>query len=322
MVPFLYTGSNSSDYVDKGDSQHTWIMFGHGGNDHLIGSDVSLDYTGYLGDTIYGAAGDDTIEGGNGNDHLFGGNENDVIYGGYMWDHLEGNQGDDSLFGGDFDDTLLGGIGKDWLEGEDDDDKLYGESGEDTLWGGSGNDKLDGGSEDDVLIGEFDSDTLLGGDGDDRLWGDDGRDELYGGSDNDELSGGGEWDKLSGGTGKDTMFGSTGNDWFYFDFGESTLNAYDTIGDFSMAEADLIWMPQQGLDSNYSEHSITGRGLGFEDASGYAMSHIGKDTFMFVTDGQDGYLFADLDHNAIIETAVKLRGLGATTDFEWDCIHG
>jgi Ca2+-binding RTX toxin-like protein len=323
MVPYLYIGSDSSDYVDKGYSQHFWFIFGNGGHDHLTGSDVSLDYnSNYVGDSIYGGDGDDTIDGGNGNDYLLGNDDNDVIYGSGMWDHLEGNQGEDSLFGGDFGDTLLGGIGNDWLKGEDDDDELYGEGGEDTLWGGWGNDTLDGGSEDDLLIGEFDNDTLIGGSGNDRLWADDGRDMLYGGSDNDDLFGGGEFDNLHGGTGQDTMYGSTGNDWFWFEFGDSTLNAPDTIGDFRVDEADLIFMPQQGLESNYSEHSIRGRGVGLEDASTYAMSHIGKDTFMFVTDGQDGYLFADLDHNAIIETAVKLTGLGALTDFGWDSILG
>ncbi|MEM6713921.1 MAG: calcium-binding protein [Cyanobacteria bacterium P01_D01_bin.6] len=105
-------------------------LYGNGGNDHIVGSDImNTQYEGYLGgqDTLHGGTGNDWLEGGTGDDELYGDADNDT---------LEGGGGND---------TLEGGTGNDWLEG------------------GAGNDTLDGGSDSDGFDYDY---GYFSGDGD------------------------------------------------------------------------------------------------------------------------------------------------------------
>ena len=62
----------------------------------------------------------------------------------------------------------------------------------------------------------------------------------------------------------------------------------------------------------------------FEKAYDIASDHF--DTFagqqyIFVTDGKDGYLFADLNQNDLVDTAIILEGLNEKTDFDfWNIV--
>lgn len=131
-----------------------FLVFGFGGNDHIVGSNHA-----------------DCIDGGSGDDELWGANQSDVVLGGPGDDVLNGpdggeedptrSNGKDLLFGGDGDDLIYGGNGKDSLAG----DSLFGEDGDDTLVGGRGTDVVDGGGQVDVCIDASDS----AADGSDRF---------------------------------------------------------------------------------------------------------------------------------------------------------
>lgn len=112
------------------------IVFGNGGADVIIGSD--------LDETIVGGNDNDHLEGRAGNDKLYAGGGADIVYGGRGNDTLNGGNGDDYLEGGSGNDTLLGGDGQDLLSG------------------GHGTDTLDGGKGTDTNIGGPDRDTIIG----------------------------------------------------------------------------------------------------------------------------------------------------------------
>ncbi|MCA3422948.1 MAG: hypothetical protein INF81_08355 [Roseomonas sp.] len=167
-----------------------------------------------------------------------------------------GTPGDDLL--------SIPGITDDSLFGLDGHDTLLGFGGVDQLFGGTGNDSLDGGDLADILQGDAGDDTLRGGNGWDVLFADDpastsgddeisrnllvganGDDALFGAYGSDTLDGGNDADFLSGGIGADSMRGGAGADLFFFDLSASlslisSLDAADTIADFSLAEGDFL----------------------------------------------------------------------------------
>lgn len=123
-----------------------FLVFGFGGNDHIVGSNQG-----------------DCIDGGPGNDELWGANQSDVVIGGPGNDVLNGpdggaadtkSNGKDLLYGGGGDDLIYGGNAKDSISG----DSLFGDDGDDTLVGGRGADIVDGGGEVDVCIDASGSD--------------------------------------------------------------------------------------------------------------------------------------------------------------------
>ena len=76
------------------------------------------------------------------------------------------------------------------------------------------------------------------GDGDDTLIGDGGDNALAGMRGNDTIDGGAGDDALYGHFGDDILTGGLGADQFYFEAGHGS----DTITDFDVAEADMVWL--------------------------------------------------------------------------------
>lgn len=140
------------------------VLYGEGGDDHLIGGDGR--------DDLFGGEGDDVLDGGAGRDDLRGGDGDDKLDGGSGKDDLRGNAGDDKLWGRGGDDELRGNGGDDVLRGNNGDDELLGGNGDDLLIGGNGDDSVFGGNGDDTVrydFGDGDNETADGGKGTDTL---------------------------------------------------------------------------------------------------------------------------------------------------------
>lgn len=174
-----------------------------------------------------------------------------------------------------------------------------------------------------VMSGTSGNDTIYGNGGDDGISGGAGHDVIYGGSGNDSINGGAGWDELTGGIGRDT---------FIFARGESgpTYATADVITDFVSVNDDILFLGNSpaGNSSNYREFFL-GDGFGhgnaqqdYNEALNEARQDIGGNVrYAFYTNGQDGYLFADLDGNGTVDTSVELRGLDSTGDFSSSDIH-
>jgi Ca2+-binding RTX toxin-like protein len=210
-------------------------LFGHGGDDVLIGGNAR--------DTLVGADGNDLMRGGAGNDLLRGGEGDDVEEGddgNDSFDQGATNDGADVLSGGEGTDTVrytgrslalevylddIANDGELWGEYDDvgsdiesviggfGDDFLVGSEAADILNGGPGEDALDGAGGADVLRGAAGGDVIWGGDGDDRIEGSDGNDSLFGDAGDDRLIGAAGDDWLEGGEGIDTLSCGLGLDY-------------------------------------------------------------------------------------------------------------
>jgi hypothetical protein len=98
-----------------------------------------------------------------------------------------------------------------------------------------------------------------------------------------------------------------------------TLSAPDTITDFDNLEG--IDMPVAGTSANYIEQQIGGLASGYDMAKLWAQNHLdGGDRYAFVSDGVDGYLFADMNGNGTVETGIVLEGVQSIADFNWQNI--
>lgn len=150
--------------------------------------------------------------------NLMGTESDDTMIGTTRNDVLSGSMGQDEL---------NGGAGNDMLQGNQGADKVYGGDGNDTIFGGKGNDQLNGNVGNDLLNGDLGDDVVRGGKGDDVVSGGQGNDSVYGDIGNDTIS---------GDMGKDYLMGGTGSDVFVFARGGSTMNNFDTIGDFASGE--------------------------------------------------------------------------------------
>lgn len=221
------------------------------------------------GDNLRGDGDDNTLSGSDGNDRLAGAAGNDLLIGGEGGDRVIGGAGDDNLRGNSGDDLLRGGEGADRAAGGTGDD-LYivddafdviverEDQGIDTVISaidyvlddnvenlrlrtgrldGTGNDldnEIDGGVRgNNTLLGLGGSDTIHGGLGRDQIDGGAGQDRIYGDQDPDTLTGGADADR------------------FIFDDGHlgSSVDATDTITDFSHAEGDRISLRSLDADS-------------------------------------------------------------------------
>ena len=256
-------------------------------------------------DTVYGAGGDDTGDGGDGpgnsqdstrdKDGATYGFEdaNDPSFNGsnVLFFNIQGGDGSDLFFGGPNNDTIKGGKGID------------------TVYAGGGQDYIYGGEDIDWLFGEG---------GHDHLFGEGGGDWLAGGEGDDVLQGGEGGDHLSGGSDSDTFVFTMQKGWIQ----ESPSSIPDTITDYSSAD-DQIILEQSQLDpvlANYVEATIY-YDAGYEEAKELAMSLLeGDQTYAFVTDGVDGYLFMEPwagEFTSGMDTVgIILEGLTSISDFD------
>lgn len=97
---------------------------------------------------------------------------------------------------------------------------------------GNADDIVNGSKGDDELYLNGGSDSATGGDGNDIIYGSFGDDILVGGGGDDKLFGGGDIDSLTGGAGADRFI--------FLSSQESTIDALDSILDFSHEEFDRI----------------------------------------------------------------------------------
>jgi Ca2+-binding RTX toxin-like protein len=253
-----------------------------------------------------------------------------------------------TIIGTEIRDILQGTTGNDSIVGLGGDDDISGEAGNDYIDAGAGNDSINVSSYP-AFGGHYGNDVVAAGDGNDSvnyyysadsvtIDGGNGNDYLVGGSTNDHLMGGAGDDTFIGNPGADVMTGGEGADTLLLlNVGESgmTINTADRITDFNAAY-DSIDMQVAGYQSgypqyphvgNYSEASIA-YGAGFEAAKAKAAEMIyqghhwpvADHIYAFVTDGVNGYFFADIDNNGTAETAVILEGLTSVTQFSKDDI--
>jgi hypothetical protein len=201
---------------------------------------------------------------------------------------IEGTDGQDTILGLGGDDTII----------------AYGDI--DTVYGGDGNDQIYGGDDLDHLFGEANNDYIFGEGGPDQISGGDGTDFICGGEDADLLSGGDQADVF--------YFAALDSDpmdpdhiWDFRGFGPVAprgLGAYDKIA---------VDGPG-GTFSNYFELSI-GYDQGYYAARSAAVDQMWGTTdplrYVFVTDGVDGYLFADTNNDGLIENGIVLVGLNS-----------
>ena len=180
-------------------------VFGHDGNDTLIGSDAA--------DYLYGQAGDDV---------LIGNGSNDVLVGGLGADRMEGNDGDDRVHIDETDTAVSGDQGRDSVTarssgggvnidmaagsfeiayGSDHPDEItaagasasvsiFGYQGADVLTGSDFNDVIYGHEGDDEIRAGKGNDSVVPGPGADRTSGEDGDDRILVDSDDIEFDGG------------------------------------------------------------------------------------------------------------------------------------
>lgn len=234
-------------------------------------------------DTLHGTSGDDVIKGLGGNDDIYGGRGDDLILGG---------KGDDVIFADD------GGL-------------QYSYWGRDTVGGGEGND--------DINFKNTSADVQLFGDeGNDRLHGGSGNDFLDGGADADTIKGGAGNDTIKGGTGRDDMWGGSGGDTFIFDSSsDSGLNSTtaDRIHDFETGRDHIVWAVGTAVGDSESYGEVRSPFQGIDASLKIVEAHLSGKVFAFVTDGTDGYLFADTHHSGHFDSGVILNGLSTLGSF-------
>ncbi len=186
----------------------TTLIYGHAGNDELIGPSG-------LNTTV--------INGGEGDDIIIGGRGNDVVR-----NRLIGGPGNDEIYGGDRDDLILGGDGENLLMGSWGNDLIFGGSDKDTIYGDGyapsarGNDILVGFGGDDIIhtgLGSLDqtedqAELVFGGDGDDLI------SSGEPGHRHNETAG--FW-KLYGGNGHDTIYGDIGENKIFGQAGDDII---------------------------------------------------------------------------------------------------
>lgn len=168
-----YDGNNENNFFAPVISNETWMMYGRGGNDTLIG--------GNRADSIYGDAGDDLLIGFGGEDTMYGGTGNDSMVVDSRGDRAieEPGQGIDTVYVNNL--SFYGLAPGSEVEKL----KFYETAGAATGFGNEFNNEIFGNSFNNNLYGQGGNDTLYGGDGDDFLDGGTGVDSLYGGVGND-----------------------------------------------------------------------------------------------------------------------------------------
>jgi VCBS repeat-containing protein len=195
----IIIGNELGNYItiqDSAISYGTQFIYGHGGDDSILGGvgtsyieggeGNDLLYASGLGllqedlstpDTLIGGNGNDTIVGGNGINHLDGGDGFDSVSFADANEAMAINlnfgrsststelkdyiSGFEHVIGTDYDDTIYGAAQSEILDGGDDDDRIEANAGNDTLIGGSGADEMHGGVGYDWLSYEDASGSVL-----------------------------------------------------------------------------------------------------------------------------------------------------------------
>lgn len=278
---------------------------------------IGLEYS----ETIYAYDGADVIYAGLGHDYIYAGAGNDIILAqsntsgvrtAWGYDTVEGGSGDDSIhYNMTTSDVVLYGDDPHTREPQ-------------------GNDFIQSGSGQDLLVGGGGHDTIWGGAGNDAIYGDQtlhiqgGNDRLYGEAGSDQIRAGFGHDFISGGTGRDFLWGSQGSDKFAYEFGNSgmTYAGADVINDFDRVD-DWLDMPRAGTAANYREISVSNPGgteAAFEYARKAAVPLLSTVDYVFVTNGTNGYMFADLNRNSYLDTGITMLGLNSLHDFQYSDI--
>jgi Ca2+-binding RTX toxin-like protein len=178
-------GSAFNDDIAIGDGGSQFepgVVYGLGGNDHLIagaftgwlfggdGDDVLDGRASSVLEFVDGGDGDDTIDTGNvGAITIFGGEGHDLIR---AQGNVDGGAGNDTIhvLASTNVGFYLGGTGNDTIYAADEGTaNILGEAGDDTLVGSLGDDILHGGDGDDILLGGGGANILIGGAGADRF---------------------------------------------------------------------------------------------------------------------------------------------------------
>lgn len=251
-------------------------------------------------DYLYGTRGDDDVFAMDGNDWIVVGFGNDAVYGGRGTDiindttnGIQNYYGTDWLFGegeGDIIDnshnlsegSRLYGDYQDFVQGYrfDGDDTIYGGPKWEYIYGGGFDDWLFGNGGDDVIWGDYHSyPTIVDGD-----------------------------DHIIGGAGRDVMHGGGGSDVFIINAGDNgpTTSLADQIVDFSAD--DYLDMPIFATASNTTWRYVSNPG----DVN--ANYYTAKDAFnahpnlayVYVTDYDNGTLYADTNNDHLPDLAVQL----------------
>jgi Ca2+-binding RTX toxin-like protein len=270
-------------------------------------------------DTIFAGGGNDTIDAGKGDDYISATSS--------AWGGVSGHWGHDTAYGGQGNDVLDFGANMDSV-------RLFGDDANDTQ---TGNDRLFGGHAGDTLFGGLGDDQIWGNDGNDVIYGDTltggihGDDKLYGGAGDDIIYGQGGDDTISGGAGVDQMWGGRGDDTFVINRGESGADwaHADVINDFKSLNAAGYLADQLDLGIAGTAHNVQTIHIGtgdtdsaeakYDQAALWATLAIPNDryshSYEFVTDGKDGWLFAN--HGGHIDYGIELKGV---TEFHWENI--
>lgn len=255
--------------------------FGGDGNDTLIGSRTANALHGGRGDdTLTFSAGTDTLDGGQGNDRLIVGTSFGSVTGHVLSDGsitIADHAGDVSTVS-----NVESFVFSDATYSYQQLLTLFGQAAAATATttaapemaaGTSGTVTQAAQSHDNAIVGTSAADKIKGTAAADHIDGRTGDDVIRGGDGNDWIEGGAGHDKLYGGTGADT-----------FVFNASTLDATDTIYDFSAKDGDRILIT--GADA-HATFDFASRG-----GSVYLEMHVGSETF------EVAQIKGDLDHLA------------------------
>jgi Ca2+-binding RTX toxin-like protein len=158
------------------------------------------------------------------------------------------------------------------------------------------------------------NDTIVGGGGDDFIDGGNGDDVIftdYGRNSQGHLG----HNTVVGGLGQDIIVVS-GHDTVAIDVGDSNPTSWqhDIIVNFGQAPARIELPGPDVTSRNYDEANISRQGFDAALSEANAMLKI-KD-YVFISDGHDGYLFADTDGNGRADIGLTLTGLTSTYDFK------
>ena len=263
---------------------------------------------GVIGDTIYTGAGNDVVHAGSGNDTIVA----TPFESGNVW----AAWGNDTVHGGSGDDRILYGQ-------TSSDVTLFGDRGDDMIVSGSGNDHIYGGDGNDYIYASAGNDTIFG----DNALGISGNDTIFGGDGRDTINGGGGNDVIWGGAGVDFLTGGRGADTFNFLAGDSGLHYADAdvITDFKPSfdrgfPGDVIHFDgmEKGTSSNFY-HLTIDTSIYHSESAAYEHALESANSFMklsnthpkyeFVSDGHNGWLFADTDGDHRVDTGIELKGV-------------